>query len=287
MDWNKAKEILIAMFLIINIFLSYQLYTISRNQYTYINPDELQSVVEYLDTKNIQLETEIPDRVLIAPAIRIKYHEFQSNEIEKIFFSGEDVKPEGTAVRFGIENDNISIEVKNRIYLTYNDKGIDITQSDVNKDKCLNNAYSFINKLKLNSGNRYVKEVTVEKGYVRLILGQQFNNVPVESSEIEIYATEEGVSQATINWFEWIKTDKKHNIITPVIALLKAYEKGEKKDEAVVIKQIRQGYYFRPETKDSSEDINLEETISPMWVILSNRSEIYVNAYNENIEKTR
>ena len=47
MDWNRAKDILIAMFLIINIFLSYQLYTISRNQYNYINKEELQSVVEY------------------------------------------------------------------------------------------------------------------------------------------------------------------------------------------------------------------------------------------------
>jgi regulatory protein YycI of two-component signal transduction system YycFG len=287
LDWKKAKEILIAMFLIINIFLSYQLYTISRNQYEYINQEELQNVIQYLNKKNIQLETEIPDRVLILPSVRAKYHEFDSKEIEKIFFDSKEVKLEGTAVKYRMGNENISIDVKSRIYLTYNNKGIEIPQEDVDKEKCLNHAYRFLDKLKINSGNRYVKQEIVKKGYVRLILGQQFNKIPVEESQIEIYATEEGVVQATVNWFEWIKNDKKHNIITPVIALLKVFEQELKQEAPVTVKEIRQGYYYSPETSDGAEDIDLEVAISPMWVISSNRGETYVNAYNENIEKRR
>lgn len=287
MDWNKARDILIAMFLIINIFLSYHLYTISRNQYTYISKEDLKGVVDHLKTKNIQVQSEIPDRVLIAPSVRVKYNEFVSKEIGNIFFDSDNYKLEGTAASFTIYDDNISIGVKNRINLTYNDKSIAITQTDVNEDKCLNNAYSFVSKLKLNSGNRYVKQKIVEKGYIRLILGQQFNNIPVETSEIEIYATEEGVVQARVSWFEWIKNDKKHNIITPIIALLKAYEEGADKENPVVVQQIRQGYYYNPATGNDAGDVQLEGLAAPMWVIKSNRGEIYINAYNENIESKR
>ncbi|OGO79085.1 MAG: hypothetical protein A2Y23_10435 [Clostridiales bacterium GWB2_37_7] len=286
MDWNRAKDILIAMFLIINIFLSYQLYTISRNQYNYINKEELQSVVEYLNSKNVQVQAAIPDRVLIAPSIRVRYHEFESKKLESIFLNSGSSELEGTAVNFTIKDDNISIQVNNRVNLTYKNRAITIRDHDIDEDKSLKNAYSFVNKLKLNNGNRYVIQKTVEKGYVRLILGQQFNNIPVGGSQIEIYATEEGVSQATVSWFEWIKPDKKQNITTPVIALLKAYEDKAEQD-VIVIKQIRQGYYYSPETDNNAEDITVEGIVSPMWVILSDKNEIYINAYNENIEKTR
>lgn len=288
MDWNKAKNIFIAMFLIINIFLSYQLYTISRNQYIYIEEEELKDVKQYLAKKNVQIEGKISDRVLIAPSINVKYNEFDIGKIEELFFSSVEYELRNTAKGFDMKNNDISVEVINGIYVNYQDKSIQIKQIDINEEKCITNAYSFINKLQLNTGNQFTKIKEVEKGYVRLVIGQEYSKVPVDSSQIEIIATEEGIVEAKINWLEWIRPDKRHNIITPVMALLKAYGNREEEDEAVVVKQIRQGYYFTPNVKEgSSYKVILEGSLTPMWVIESDKTEVYINAYNEKYEKIK
>ena len=288
MDWNRAKNILIAMFLIINIFLSYQLYTISRNQYIYIDEEALANIKQHLNKKNIQLETEIPDKVFIAPSIRVKYYEFDVKKLEDIFFDSTEYKLTNKGQSFEMKNGDLSVEIKDGIYVTYRNQAVRIKQEDVDEKKSINNAYSFVNKLKINTDNQFIKEKEVEKGYIRLVLGQAYKNTSIDSSQIEIIANEEGVVSANISWLEWIKPEKRYNIITPVMALLTAYGDRREKDEAVVIKQIRQGYYFAPSAKaDESDDFVAEGIISPMWVIEAENAEIYVNAYNEKIEKTR
>lgn len=284
MDWNKAKNIFIAMFLIINIFLSYQLYTINKNQYVYIEKEELESIKQHLTKKNIQLEAEIPDRVLITPSIKVKYHEFDTNKVKDIFFNSVDYKLSNAASSFEMKSGDISVDVKDGVYVTYSNKAININQKDINVEKGINIAYSFINKLKLNTGNQFTKIKDVQKGYVRVVLGQEYNKIPVESSQIEIIATEEGVVSANINWLESIKPDKRYNIITPVMALLKAYGNRGEKEEAVIVKQIKQGYYFAPNFQDDSSDkLVLEGSLSPMWIITSDKTEVYIDAYNEKI----
>lgn len=288
MDWSRAKSIMIAMFLIINIFLTYQLITISRNQYNYIDQEELQSVMTYLNKKNVQVKAEIPDRVWIAPSVKVKYQLFNAKTLGEIFFNDDDYELKGSTDTFEISKGDLSLKVRDRRYLNYSNRGIQIQETaEIDEDKCLNNAYSFISKLRLNYNHRYVKQKQVGPGYVHLILGQQYSNIPVEESEIEIIATEEGVVQAKIIWFDWIRPDKKYNITTPVVAMLTAFGQRGGDEKAVEVKQIRLGYYFNTELVDSEEYATLEGTIAPMWVILSDQNEIYINAYNENIEKTR
>lgn len=276
------------MFLIINIFLSYQLYTISRNQYIYIEEKEIENIEKYLAKKNIQIDATISDRVLAAPSIKVKYHEFDIKKIEEIFFNSTEYELRNNSRSFDMENNELSVEVKNGFYVDYKNKSINIKQRDVNEERCITNAYNFINKLQLNTGNQYTKIKEVKKGYVRLVLGQEYGNVSVDSSQIEIIATEEGVIEAKINWLEWIKPDKRYNIITPVMALLKAYGDRSEKDEALVVKQIRQGYYFSPIAhEDTSGKLMLEVSLSPMWVIKSDKTEIYINAFNEKKENVK
>jgi regulatory protein YycI of two-component signal transduction system YycFG len=288
LDWNKAKNIFIAMFLIINIFLSYQLYTISRNQYIYLNEKELENIKEYLGKKNIQIDAAISDRVLIAPSIKVKYHEFDVKKIENIFFNSDEYKLSNNSRGFGMKDKNITVDVINGFDVNYQNKAIRIKQVDVNEEKCITNAYNFINKLQLNTGNQFTKTKEVKKGYVRLVLGQEYDKIPVDSSRIEIIVTEEGVVEAKINWLEWIKPDKRYNVITPVMALLKAYGDRGERAEATVVKQIRQGYYYTPIMQENSTDnLILEGSLSPMWVIKSDKTEIFINAYNEKIENVR
>lgn len=288
MDWKRAKNILIAMFLIINIFLSYQVFTISRNQYRYIDEDEMKNVLEYLDSRNIKMEGAIPSRVLIPPSVKVKYYEFDAVNIEKAVFAGADFTLEYRANGFVMSGKDITVDVSNGVFASYRNRGVEIRQMDVDEEKCLKTAYSFIDKLKLNSNNRYIKHKQVEKGYVRLVLGQHYKNIPIENSQIEIIATETGVASANINWFEWIRLDKRYNISTPVVALLKAYENRGTNAEPVVIRRIRQGYYFNPIIISGSEtSIAVEGSAPPMWVIESDKGEIYVNAYNEKIENAK
>lgn len=274
------------MFLIINIFLSYQLFEINRDQYKYIDQQELQNVIQFLNDKNVQVLAQVPDKVYIPPQISVRYHEFDPEKIASTFFSSGNYNYSDTAGGFSISDDNIQIKVNDGLYFTYFNNAISIKQENIDEDKCLDNVYDFINKMNLNEKGRYTKLKDVRKGYVRLVLGQQYNDMPVENSQIEVIANEEGVVEAKINWFEWIKPDKRYNIITPVMALLKIYEDRGQNDKAEVVKQISQGYYFNIDTlKDIESASVLEGTASPMWVIVSDKAEIYINAYNEKIEK--
>ena len=113
----------------------------------------------------------------------------------------------------------------------------------------------------------------------------------MENAQIELIATEEGVVSANINWFQWIKAGKRINITTPVVALLKAYEKRGQEEQdknSIVIKEIRQGYYFNTNMQnDIASSVALEGTVPPMWVIVSDKNEIYINAYNEKQERIK
>lgn len=286
MDWKRAKTILIIMFLVINAFLSYQLISNSRNQYKYINSQELKSIQQYLSNKNINIDTKIPDRASVIPPLKVRYHRFEVEEVKKLFFQDKQYKLISQANGYTMVSGDISVDVERGIYLTYKNKAIEIKQSEVKKEKCLSQIDRFIEGLRLNMGNRYTKVSELPNGYMRMVVGQKYKNIPVENSQLEIIATEEGVAEARINWFESIKADSELNTITPVVALLKAYENRKAGDAPVNVLQIRQEYYFNLDRqKDSQENIPLEGTAFPMWVIVSDKSQIYINAYNENFEK--
>lgn len=288
MDWKRAKTILIIMLLMINSFLSYQLIEAGRNQDKYISKQELESVQRYIESKNIKLEVDIPDRVTVIPSLKVKYNEFEIENIKQLLFKNTDVKLNMLDEGYSLINGDITVEVKNNVHFFYKDEAIKIKQGEVNKRQCLINADIFIKSLNLDTSNKYVKLQEIKNGYVRIIMGQQYKNIPVENSQIEIIATEEGVSEAHINWFEWIKPDNSHNITTPVVALLKAFEDKKAGSEAIAVKQIRQGYYFNiDEQKDAKGNVPVEGTVSPMWVIVSDKNQTYINAYNEKIEKIK
>lgn len=288
MDWKRAKTILIIMLLMINSFLSYQLITTNRNQNKYMSKQELESVKRYIESKNIKLETDIPDRVIVIPSLKVRYNQFEIEKVKQMLFNNKDVKITMLDDGYSVINEDISVKVKNNIYFYYKNEAIKIKQSEVNKEKCVKNAEMFIKSLKVDTSSKYIKLQEIENGYVRIVLGQQYKNIPVDNSYIEIIATEEGVSEANIKWFEYIKPNKSHNITTPVVALLKAYEDKKEGSEAISVKQIRQGYYYNTEgQKDSKGNIPVEGTAAPMWVIVSDKGQIYINAYDEKIEKIK
>lgn len=288
MDWKRAKTILIVMFLVINIFLSYQLVATSRNQYRYTNSQELTSIEQYMNSKNIKFETKIPDKVVLTPSLKVKYELFDVERVKKLFFEGKECKVTEFAGGFAVVSGDVSVEVKNGVYLTYKNSAIKIGQNEVKREKCLSQIDMFIEGLKLNMGNRYEKVDEVRNGYMKMVLGQQYKKIPVESSQLEIIAAEDGVAEVRLNWFENIKQDRNLNITTPVVALLKAFENRKAGDATINVKQIRQGYYFNIDRqKDSQEGIPIDGTAFPMWVIATDQSQIYINAYTEEFEKVQ
>lgn len=288
MDWRKAKNILIFMFLIINMFLLYQLYATNRNQYKYIEKSEIASVIEYLETKSIQMNTEIPSSVTIIPALKVKYFEFDAKAVLKAFYTDNNNSFKEYESGFNIDNGSLAIGVKDKMHLSYKDRTISIDSHKVNEDQCLKQAYAFIEKLQLNISNKYILHKEVQKGALKLVLGQQYKKIPVENSRIEILATEEGVVEAQVSWFEYMGPDKRENLITPVMALLRVFENRSITDSPITVNQIRQGYYFDSSPQSQNDLHALVEGIAyPMWVIAYDNNEVYINAYNQEHEKVK
>lgn len=288
MDWKRAKNILIVMFLIVDLFLAYQLFVISRKQYIYINNDEIESVMQYLNSKNIRLTAEIPSKVFVSPPLKVKYQEFKEADIKSKIFEAGNFSVTDNEESYTVSDGTVEVEVKNHVYLSFTDKSISLEPTNVDEDKCIDNAYKFIEKLGINTSNKYIKAKEIHSNYVRLVLGQEYKGIPVENSYVDIMATEYGIASAKVNWFEYIKPGKKENITTPVVALLSASKRKGTSTEPVTISQIKQGYYYSLDTADKkSENLVQAGTVYPMWVISYNKNEIYVNAYNEKIERVK
>jgi regulatory protein YycI of two-component signal transduction system YycFG len=96
MDWAKAKTILIAVFMAINIFLGYRIIDASTGSIGYVDSEKIKLVTNYLAEKNITVKGHIPTKKVDMPSITVKYKLFDKERIARSFFSSEKKATEST-----------------------------------------------------------------------------------------------------------------------------------------------------------------------------------------------
>lgn len=73
MDWNRTNTILITAFIILNVFLMTSTYVTKAEQNPVDDQEFIGEVVKLLEKKNIKINAEIPEEVLILPVLETEY----------------------------------------------------------------------------------------------------------------------------------------------------------------------------------------------------------------------
>ena len=286
MDWAKAKTILIAVFLAINIFLAYMIIGANTGNIGYVDGERVKQITDYLAEKNITMKGQVPLKKADMPSITVKYKLFSKDEIAERIFSPEakaEGSIEGSTVKLSGGSQEVSI--KDSRELSYIDSSIK-PAATIDQKVCSKHIVEFLARLGLKD-DANIRQVEDLEGYKRFIYGQSFKGAVIYNSVMEFYVNDVGVHRAKIVWFDTVKqASKKANVISPEIALLSLPK--QYKDSAarsVKVLEVQQGYYFGTGTSGQVDTSKVEEgTAFPVWKLATDRDIIYINAYNEKVE---
>lgn len=282
MDWTKAKTILIIVFLFTNIFLGYELFELSMGS-NYINDTRINEIVDYLKDSNIAVNMDVPHRAKPLPTILVRYKSFSKDEAAAIFFGNSkitDVMQNENSM--WLSDGNISVQTRDTNELHYVNKAIAPSNAP-NERKSKKAAESFISKMGIGGGGRFFMGETAAGGYYKFSYGQKYSGVPVYNSYIEITANETGVHEARMVWFDSIKDHTNTTeVVSSIGVLLKVQQVLKNSGSNVAVNGMEQGYYFNV-TGASSKAV--EGTAFPVWKVNTNIAVLYINAYDEKVER--
>jgi regulatory protein YycI of two-component signal transduction system YycFG len=286
MDWAKAKTILIAVFMAINIFLGYRIIDASTGSIGYVDSEKIKLVTNYLAEKNIVVKGQVPVKKTDMPSITVKYKLFKREDIVESFFSPEKTAAEsieGSTVRLKGKDIEVSIKDSRELYYTNNSIRPEATIDD---KACRKSIKEFLDKLGINEDSN-ISRVENLDGYKRFIYGKSYKGAPIYNSVMEFYVNNTGIYTASIVWVETVRqAGKKTDVISPVIALLSLPEHNK---NSVIpgkeVLEVQQGYYFGTGASGQVDVSKVEEgTAFPVWKVVTDRDIIYINAYNEKVE---
>ena len=291
MNWSRAKTILIIVFLIVDIFLFYQTYTVEIGNKIVTDKRSIDQVVEYLGKQDIKIKCSIPTKSISSSLLTVKYKYFDKSDALNIFFdSMENVDFNQDDNKFLMENDVVYLEIKNNGEILYTNRNANLGEKEViDEIQSLKNAEKFLRKLNIIDNEIFVLDKTIEDNYVKLKYSQGFKDMFIDDAILEIKATNKGIAYMKMLWFESIRIGKtKKEVIPPIKALMKLPEIFRDVHRTVTVEEISQGYYFNTNIENVKEfDIKTVEegTAIPVWRIKTNMGYIYINAYNGTVEK--
>jgi len=286
MDWAKAKTILIAVFLAINVFLGYIIIGTNVGNIGYVDSEKVKKITDYLAEKNIMVKGQVPLKKTEMPLITVKYKFFSKDDIVARFFMPDKKAVEsvqGNTVT--LKGDNLEISIKDSRELQYLDNSIKPAAA-IDEKTCSKNIEMLLNKLGLKVNTSIIRVEELD-GYRKFTYEQTFKGAPVFNSVMEFYVNDSGIHKARIVWFDTLKqVGRKDSVISPEIALLYLPEHYKEIAAAgVSVLDIKQGYYFGIGASGQVDTSQVEEgTAFPVWKITTDRDIIYINAHNEKVE---
>ncbi|MGE5631501.1 MAG: two-component system regulatory protein YycI [Caulobacteraceae bacterium] len=288
MDWAKAKTILIAVFLVINIFLAYMIIGAGNLSVGNVDKEKAKEIIDYLADNKIFFKGEIPDKKTNLPSITVKYKLFYKDEvIKKLFSSNEAVEEKTDSSSIMLKNSRLEVQIKNNRELSYLDKSIKPGISGIDEKACRKNIDKFLQILGMNINSRDIESVEDGSGYKRYVVKQTYKRFTIYNSLMKFYVNETGVYKAQIVWFDTVKpANNKTSVISPVVALLSLpAQYKDNTGSGIYVTNIEQGYYFGTGANKQVDTSKIEEgTAFPAWKITTSRDLIYINAYNNRIE---
>lgn len=260
MDWARAKTILIVTFLILNIFLSATIiYTNKNSQAAEYN----RYAIEYLNSRNIQIATDLKNTSEKARRILYTTREFNLSKLSQVVFGNQEVRKTSVeAIVYEKGNERIEL-TDDRLKITDQiDHGKKLFN---NMDDFRKEVYSYLAKLGYKKRNLSLVSELESEDAKHLTFLIKYQGALLFDQEINISLSKDGI----LELFLPVKIVKKYTapieIITPYQLLVMA-----NLPEGTIVSSVDFGY----------RQINEGELYAtPVWrVVLDNNNHLYFNA---------
>ena len=251
MNWNKAKNILIVAFALLNLFLAYVLITLNNTQNNNVTLEYKNMVVELLEEHNVLLNIELPQGNINIPEITVKYEIYNPNDVR-------------------YENFEIPEHNKSLSYTNNSDTKL---YEDIDKDLAEKISLEFINQNGFDNGDIKLWSRSLENNTYRIEYKQQYNDITFDDGFMIIYVNQTGVTRFERRWLtiESIE-DKNQMVIEPYRALMLAMDKLPSESDEIT--EMLLTYKLSLNRAIDTQWYNIDHgTMSPYWKIRFQNSE--------------
>ena len=276
MDWNKSNTILIAAFIILNVFLITTVFSdiFTKSSNTAIDNDEfIENVENILKSKNIMINSEIPENGYVLPVLEIDYEIITITDelIQK--YLGEGIEAQEDVFVYSNQNDEM-LEIFNNKKLVY-------TIREKSADLINHKDIVYFSEKEINEflENKKIAKTGFNKSYefisdndIHITYTQSYNDISIDNSYMCFYIDNDGVYKFEMQRANSIiDTINKTNTITAVEALPRLLTYDIENKEIISIKMT----YFSRE--DENWEYIYRTNSDPTWVVeFSDGSQIHL-----------
>lgn len=253
MDWSKAKNVLIVAFIVINILMGYVLIAKNQEVDATNSPDFINQVVELLNNKQIEVDTDIPAINPKLSALTVVFDSMKPEQINKDYFNnkGSILSQGEELVEVTLEDETLSILNKKLLIYecgSHDNKYPNLQEDDIipiAKEFLIDKGYD-IEDLKFS----FMKKVS---DYYYVEFSKVYNDIYLESAFTNIQIDSRGVIKMERMWLHVKEEGESLISISPapksILGLLSMKEVYGKS-----ITDISLCYYFNPGKHDYIED---------------------------------
>lgn len=245
MDWSRAKTILILAFLLLDLFLGYQLWQDRRQQNVLgqITQLQVEELKQKLKQEGIVYPEDLTDQM---PEMR--YMNLSSNALKEQDFSGN-----LNEIRW--ENDVVQVQFKNAVQISPKN-------TDQERNEIIQNYIHFFDQY------AFDPMLSTDKQWIFL---QKINDYPVFTSSIKIDFSDAGWSGYKQSYYQPTDPGVSRKVVSAFTALTVLLD-NEILQEGEEVKQVILGYYI----ENYDADVRV---LVPVWRVIHTNGIHYVNGF--------
>ncbi len=285
MNLGQAKLILIIAFAALNLFLGYHLFWSDFGHLTRVavSAEELRLTEQVLAENNYKLEAPIDRAIQTADFLTVSQSlSVQRSVLLSFLREGANVRQGEEANHYYVEGKTATIHATGLISITYNPPvllGENLHSRDHRDIRSMVDA--LIADYQLNfDGLRFDRLEKYDSSNIVVYYYQVIGESSVFTGQLTVKIAEDKVRSIDIYWLEPVERipTREIRVISAIEALNSLiYELGSA-TEPQVISRVELGYY--------SSDYEAEKwEIPPVWRILINGQNYYINAFTGNLEQ--
>ncbi len=275
MDWSKAKNWLILLFLSLNIFLIIKLVAISNHSST-VDKDVIKKTVSILNSNGINVsESQIPNKIPKLNSVEVTNNIPNKDEFAKLLL-GDGLEKDENLYKKG----NVSLEFsKNHFSYTNPHPSGEFPFNEaflsINSENAIVLVSDFLTKLNLSTDSA-ISSLREQNDVYIVTFNQKLDKYPLFDSYITVNVSKNGILSVDGNWFSASSDQSTVTTaatrITPstsaLIDFISASDKSE--NELVEIADISLGY-----TSGDDSEYHANAVAIPVWQIKTSNNEYY------------
>lgn len=239
MNWGKTKNILIVLFLLLNIFL-FAIEGFTRQKSATIDSEYIKNAVLVAKTQNVEIDEKI------VPKTRLK-----NGNMELFGISSE---PDSAAERFlGKKHRLVSSDAENHTY-QYESKVGKLTidknmlcfstgreKTEIrNEDDAINKAFFELDNFDIKKSEITISDKGEKDGKKYFVINPRYKNINVTGAYLEVFYDGAGISELMGVWFDFVRFSQESEFLSDITTII---TNMMAKDGVAVIDKIDFSYH--------------------------------------------